>query len=81
MENSRLEPIGKLTGKKSEMAKLQMERRSLEKPQNDSLPVIEVLSHIFSSVSFLPMAFLSSPKIGSNGNSTKVTAIRAGARR
>lgn len=49
MENSRLEPVGKLTGKKSEMAKLQVYRRSLEKPYRDSVPVIEMLSQISSS--------------------------------
>lgn len=53
----------------------------MEKSYRDLVPVIEMLSHISSSVSFLPTACLSNPEIGSNGNSRKAIAIRAGARR
>lgn len=49
MKKSRLEPIRKLTGKKSEIVKLEAWRRSLEKPYRDSVPVIEILLHISSS--------------------------------
>lgn len=76
MKKSRLEPIRKLTGKKSEMAKLEAWRRSLEKPYSDSVPVIEILLHIPSSRSY---QWRVSPTLetGSNGNSRKVTAIKS----
>lgn len=71
MKKSRLEPIRKLTGKKSEIVKLEAWRRSDR----------DTVAYILFTVSFLPMACLSNSEIGSNGNSRKATAIGAGARR
>lgn len=78
MKKSRRESVRKLTGKKSEMAKLEAWRRSLEKPYSDSVPVIEILLHIPSS-RFRSYQWPVSPtlEIGSSGNSRKATAIKS----